>query len=149
LAIVFSDISAKRFLLFTFDLSLLKLLDIFLTFTHFAIISFNLFAWIWPRTRKAHLVTVAATAFSWFILGIWFGWGYCPITHWQWNVKKQLGETNLPNSFIKYYADKISGRDIDPSIVDRATLIAFLAVIVIAGYLNFFRRKKRSSPPQP
>jgi len=119
----------------------LKFLDICLTFVHLALIGFNLFGWIWPGTRKAHLITVAATTFSWFILGIWFGWGYCPITHWQWNVKKKLGETGLPNSFIKYYADKISRKNIDTSIVDTATLITFLVVIVITIYLNFFRRK--------
>jgi len=122
---------------------MLKFLDILLTFTHFAIIGFNLFGWIWQKTRKAHLITVAATAFSWFILGIWFGWGYCPITHWQWNVKKQLGETNLPNSFIKYYADKISGKDIDPKIVDTTTLIVFLTIIVLTIILNLLNRRKK------
>jgi len=122
---------------------LLKFLDILLTFAHFALIGFNLFGWISPRTRKAHLITVAATAFSWFVLGIWFGWGYCPITHWQWNVKKQLGETNLPNSFIKYYADKISGKDIDALIVDRVTLIVFLTVIVLTVFLNFVLRRRQ------
>jgi hypothetical protein len=131
---------------------LLKFLDILLTLTHFALIGFNLFGWIWTKTRKAHLITVAATVFSWFILGIWFGWGYCPITHWQWIVKEKLGETNLPNSFIKYYADKISGKDIDPSVVDTATLVSFLIVIALAVYVNFFRKrssKKASPQPQP
>jgi hypothetical protein len=123
---------------------LLIFLDILLTFVHLALIGFNLFGWIWQKTRKAHLITVAATAFSWFILGIWFGWGYCPITHWQWNVKKQLGETNLPNSFIKYYADKISGKDIDPKIVDTTTLIVFLTVIVLTVILNFLNRRKKA-----
>ena len=120
---------------------LLKFLDILLTFTHFALIGFNLFGWIWRKTRKAHLITVAGTAFSWFVLGIWFGWGYCPITDWQWKVKEKLGEINLPNSFIKYYADKISGKNIDPVIVDSLTFISFLVVIVLTVYLNFFKRK--------
>jgi hypothetical protein len=121
---------------------LLKFLDILLTLIHFALIGFNLFGWIWPGTRRAHLITVAATAFSWFVLGIWFGWGYCPITHWQWQVKEKLGETDLPNSFIKYYADKITGKDINPSVVDTATLFTFLAVIVLTAYLNFLRKAK-------
>jgi hypothetical protein len=90
---------------------------------------------------------VAATAFSWFVLGIWFGWGYCPITQWQWNVKEKLGETNLPNSFIKYYADRVTGKNIDPSIVDAATLICFLLVIAITIYLNFFKRKTQNRQP--
>lgn len=122
---------------------MLKFLDILLTIAHFSLVFFNLFAWIWPKLRKAHLITVAATAFSWFVLGIWFGWGYCPITEWQWNIKSQLGETNLPNSFIKYYADKITGRDIDPKIVDNVTLISFLTAIVIAVYINFIKRPRR------
>jgi hypothetical protein len=137
-----------HFLLFTLLIlnSLLKFLDILLTLAHLALIGFNLFGWIWPKTRKAHLITVAATAFSWFVLGIWFGWGYCPITDWQWKVKEKLGETDLPNSFIKYYADKISGKDIDPKIVDRVTLIAFLAVIILTLFLIFFnKRRKRLS----
>jgi hypothetical protein len=110
--------------------------------THFVLIGFNLFGWIWRRTRKWHLITVAATAFSWFVLGIWFGWGYCPITAWEWNVKERLGETNLPNSFIKYYADKITGGDIDTSLVNDATLTIFLLIIVITVYLNFFNKRK-------
>lgn len=128
---------------------MLKFLDIVLTLAHFAIISFNLFGWIWAKTRKAHLIVVAATAFSWFVLGIWFGWGYCPITHWQWNVKEKLGETNLPNSFVKYYADKISGKNIAPSIVDTTTLIVFLVVIALTIYLNFFKRHKSTPLPKP
>ena len=77
----------------------------------------------------------------WFVPGIWFGWGYCPITDWEWQVKERLGETNLPNSFIKYYADKITGKNIDPSVVDTTTLVLFLAAIILSLYVNFFRRK--------
>jgi hypothetical protein len=124
---------------------LLKFLDILLTLAHFVLIGFNLLGWIWQKTRKAHLITVAATAFSWFVLGIWFGWGYCPITQWQWQVKKKLGKTDLPNSFIKYYADKISGKDINPSVVDTATLFTFLAVILLTVYLNFLRKTNKAS----
>jgi hypothetical protein len=127
----------------TISNSLLKFLDILLTLAHFLLIGFNVFGWIWPRTRKAHLITVAATAFSWFVLGIWFGWGYCPITDWQWKIKEKLGETDLPNSFIKYYADKISGKDIDAKMVDMATLIVFLAVIILTVVLNFFSKRTK------
>jgi uncharacterized protein DUF2784 len=139
----------SAFLLLHFEFSMLKFLDILLTLAHFAIIGFNLFAWIWPKTRRAHLIVVAATAFSWFVLGIWFGWGYCPITQWQWNVKEKLGETNLPNSFIKYYADKISGKDVNPSLVDMVTLVTLLVVIVLTIYLNFFKRKTNILPRSP
>ena len=123
---------------------MLKFLDILLTLVHFALITFNLFGWIWQKTRKAHLVTVVATAFSWFVLGFWFGWGYCPITHWQWEVKQQLGETNLPNSFIKYYADRISGQNINPAVVDRGTAIVFAIIVLITVFVNIFKQKTKN-----
>ena len=120
----------------------LKLLDILFTILHLAIILFNLFAWIFPKTRKAHLIVAGLTLFSWFVLGIWKGWGYCPITEWQWDVKEKLGETNLPNSFIKYFADKLTGQNFPSSLVDKVTLFSFLAAILVSVYVNFFRRKR-------
>jgi len=124
---------------------MLLLLDIFLSFLHFIIIGFNLLGWIWPSTRKLHLITIGATAFSWFGLGIFYGWGYCPITEWEWNVKARLGETHLPNSFIKYYADKITGKDINATLIDNFTLGFFLAAIILSVYFNFFKKKSRSN----
>src|ERR1051325_8563191 len=121
---------------------MLHFLDVVLTIVHFIIISFNLFAWIWPATRKAHFVCIVATAASWFILGIWYGIGYCPITDWQWRIKEKLGEHNLPSSFIKYYADKISGKNISSALIDNVTLISFLLAIFLSFYFNFFRRTK-------
>jgi hypothetical protein len=123
---------------------MLEALDIFYTFLHLAIVFFNLFGWIWKKTRKAHLVLMSLTLLSWFVLGIWKGWGYCPITEWQWDIKEKLGETNLPNSFIKYFADKISGQDIQASFVDSVTLISFITVVLITIYVNFIYRKRRN-----
>lgn len=127
---------------------MLRALDVFYTILHLAIIGFNLFGWIWPRTRKAHLIVIGATAISWFGLGIWFGWGYCPITHWQWDVKEKLGETDLPSSFVKYFADKISGKDFPPSLVDTVTLSCFLAAIVLSVYFNFFWKRRSQLIPK-
>lgn len=119
---------------------MLVALDYFLSFLHIAFTLFNLVGWIWPKTRKLHLITICATAASWFIAGIWYGWGYCFLTDWQWQVKERLGERNLPSSFIKYFADKVSGADIDASLISMVTLICFLAAVILTIYVNFFRR---------
>ena len=100
---------------------MLKFLDILYTIIHLLIIGFNLFGWIWPRTRKAHLITIGVTAASWFILGIWFGWGYCPVTDWQWDVKEKLGERDLPASFITYFANKLTGKDFSDHLVNESS----------------------------
>ena len=119
---------------------MLRLLDILLTIVHLLIIGFNLFGWIWPRTRRAHFLCVLLTAGSWFVLGIWYGWGYCPVTDWQWDVKHRLGETGLPSSFIKYYADKLSGRFVDATVVDALTGILFGVAALLSVYVNFLKK---------
>ena len=119
----------------------LQLLDYFYTIIHLLIIGANLFAWIWPKTRKIHLYIVSITLFCWLVLGIWYGIGYCPITDWQWQVKEKLGETNLPNSFVKYYLDKLLGKNIPDTTVDIITLGSFAIAICCSIKLNFFRKK--------
>ena len=121
---------------------MLHLLDIFLTFVHLVIIGFNLFGWLWPATRKMHFFFLLATAASWFLLGIWFGMGYCPVTDWQWQIKEKLGEHNLPASFIKYYADKITGKNISSSLIDLITVISFGAAALLSIYVNFIKKRK-------
>jgi len=120
---------------------MLTVLDSLLTLLHLLIIGFNLLGWIFPATRKANFICILVTAFCWFVLGIWFGWGYCPITDWQWRVKAQLGETNLPASFITYYADKITGRHFSDNFINILTLVFFVLAIILSVYLNFFKKK--------
>jgi hypothetical protein len=124
---------------------MLFLSDVLFTILHLVIIFFNLFGWIPVRTRKAHLISIALTAASWFLLGLWFGIGYCPITAWQWQVKEKLGETNLPDSFVKYYGDKLTGKDLDPSMINILTALCFVLAAVISLYVNFIRKKKSST----
>ena len=122
---------------------MLSFLDILLSIAHISLTLFNLTGWIWKRTRKAHLVTLGLTLLSWFVFGIWYGWGYCFLTDWQWQVKEKLGETNLPASFIKYFADKITGKDFDPALVDNITLGCLVFAVAASLYVNFIRRKKK------
>jgi hypothetical protein len=121
----------------------LRILEFFLTCFHLLIVGFNLLGWIWPATRKAHLIVVALTASCWMLLGLWFGIGYCPVTDWEWQVKEKLGEHNLPNSFIKYYADRLSGKDISALLIDTVTAVCFCLAAVLAVYVNFFKRKAK------
>lgn len=126
---------------------MLHFLDIFYTIAHLALTLFNLTGWAWKKTRRAHLITLIITAACWFVLGIWYGWGYCPLTDWHWSVKEKLGEANLPNSFIKYFADKISGGNVDTSLVDTVTLSCLVFAVAASVYTNFFLKKNRRIQP--
>ena len=99
--------------------------------------------WIWRRTRRLHLWVIGLTAGSWFILGIWYGWGYCVLTDWAWSIKSQLGETDLPNSFVQYMFDKI-GLSISVFTTDMITLTVFILCVILSLYRNIrdYRQKR-------
>ncbi|HWJ02807.1 MAG TPA: DUF2784 domain-containing protein [Verrucomicrobiae bacterium] len=122
---------------------MLRFLDVLLTLVHLALVFFNLFGWIPKRTRKAHLITLLITAASWFILGIWYGMGYCPLTDWQWNVKEKLGERNLPPNFIEYYAEKLTGRDYAPAFIGGMITVFFALAAGLSLYVNFVHPRIR------
>ena len=120
---------------------MLVFLDLLLTIVHLAIILFNLIGWIFLRTRRLHFVFIVLTAASWFILGIWFGMGYCPVTDWQWNVKEQLGERNLPSNFVEYFAEKITGYDLNEQLVNTVIGVCFATAALLSVYVNFIYKK--------
>jgi hypothetical protein len=113
------------------------ILDIFFVVFHTSLIFFNLFGWIWKRTRKQNLITLSLTGASWLFLGLLVGTlGYCPLTDWHFKVLEKLGKTDLPYSYTKYLADRLTGLDINASLVDNVTLYAFLAALVISIFFN-------------
>ena len=125
-----------------------RLLDIFFVIFHSSIIVFNLFGWIWKKTRIANLVTLLLTGGSWLILGLIVGvLGYCPLTDWHFNVLYKLGKTDLPDSYVKYLLDRVTGLNLNASLVDDLTLYTLLAALALSVFLNIrdYRRKKKNS----
>lgn len=124
---------------------MLLILDYAFVVFHFSLIIFNLFGWVWHKTRKLHLFVISATIFSWVGLGVFFGWGYCPCTDWHWQIKRALGETNLPASYLKYYLDQFSSYSWDPFYVDLLVVVfgvGALLISVIANYRDWKTQKK-------
>ena len=111
-------------------------LDYAFVVLHSGLVGFNLIGWAWHRTRRIHLATISLTILSWFGLGIYYGWGYCPCTDWHWAVKRKLGATALPNSYIKYYLDKVTTLDWDPSFVNAAVLSLGVLAFVVSLLIN-------------
>lgn len=103
--------------------------------------------WIFPRTRKLHLITLSLTAFSWFILGIWYGWGYCVCTDWHWEVREKLGYNDRSRSYIHFLILKLTGIDVDPRLVEWGTLIVFLLSFALSIILTIKDRKRKKRSP--
>lgn len=122
------------------------ILDISFVIFHTSLIFFNLFGWIWKRIRIFNLVSLLLTGSSWLFLGLIVGTpGYCPLTDWHFSVLNKLGVTNLPTSYIKYLADRLTGLNFSLSLVDHVTLYAFLSALcfsLILTLMNFKRNKQ-------
>lgn len=120
---------------------LLPVADYALAVAHLALTGFNLVGWIWRPTRRLHLVVLGGTLLSWFGLGVFYGWGYCPLTDWHWQVKRALGETGLPGSFVKYYLDRSTGVAWDPLLVDIVAVTLGIAALAASIALNLRDRR--------
>jgi hypothetical protein len=123
---------------------MLNLLNTFFFVFHSCVIVFILFGWAWRKLRLANLVVILLTAFSWFILGIWYGYGYCPSTDWHWRVRSALGIRDLPESYTKFLVDSFSGGDVSQRMVDIFTLVLLLSALAFSLALNIrdWRRKR-------
>ncbi|HMK26353.1 MAG TPA: DUF2784 domain-containing protein [Chitinophagaceae bacterium] len=118
-------------------------LNIFFFVFHTLFTLFNISGWAFSKTRKWHLITMLLTAFSWFFLGSWFGWGYCVCTDWHWQVREAMGIHDRSDSYIHFLLLKLTGKDLGPTLVDNATLIIFLLCFVLSVWLNIRDWKKR------
>ena len=113
-----------------------QFLNYFFFVFHTLFTLFNIIGWVFPKTRKWNLATLILTAFSWFVLGIWYGWGYCLCTDWHWQVREHLGYHDQRTSYIQFLLLKITGIDFNEQLVENTTLIVFLTSFIISAWLN-------------
>jgi|AntRauTorcE11897_2_1112592.scaffolds.fasta_scaffold09573_2 hypothetical protein len=136
-----SVISSQLLILRLFKLiaqtTMYEALNIAFIIFHTGLIFFNLFGWIWKATRRLNLITLSLTAFSWIILGIWYGFGYCFCTDWHWQVRRELGYTDMPNSYIKFLVDLWTGIEVSAYTVDLWTGILFVVALAASLCVNF------------
>lgn len=115
---------------------LYKFLDIFFLAFHTVLTLFNLLGWIFRPLRRLNLATLVLTGLSWFVLGIFYGIGYCPLTDWHWKVLHHLGKADLPDSYIQYLIYRLTGLRCDPALVEWGTTVGFFLAIGMSVYLN-------------
>jgi hypothetical protein len=108
---------------------------------HVALIFFNLFGWIPKTLRKLNLASLSLTAFSWIVLGFFYGFGYCFLTEWHWQIREKLGYTNESNSYIHFLLVELFGFSIDENLVDVFTGVFFFAAIAASLYVNLKVRR--------
>lgn len=120
-------------------------LDVFFFVFHSILMLFILLGWLWKKTRWANLVVILLTAFSWFGLGIWYGFGYCPSTDWHWQVRERLGHYDMPDSYTKFLVDTLTGLDVKQKIVDISAVLFLMSALLASAWMNVrdFKKKER------
>lgn len=125
----------------------LVFLNYFFFIFHTIFTLFNLFGWISKYTRKIHLATMILTIFSWFFLGIWYGWGYCFCTDWHWKIREKLGYHDESSSYIHFLILKLTNINFNEDLVVKITIIVFFICFflsVVMNSIDFFRKKFNS-----
>ena len=118
-------------------------LNIFFFVFHTVFTLFNIVGWTLPKTRKLHLITLSITAISWFVLGIWYGLGYCFCTDWHFQIREKMGYIDSSNSYIHFLILQLTGLNLNPKLVDNATLIVFLISFGLSIWVNIRARQSK------
>lgn len=113
-----------------------KVLNVFFFVFHIGLILFNLFGWMKPSWRKWNLVTLVLTALSWFLLGIFYGFGYCFLTDWHWEIREKLGYQTESDSYIHFLLTELLPISISEKLVDTFTAILFFMALAISIFVN-------------
>ncbi len=119
------------------DMIAYRALDIFFTVFHICLVLFNLFGWILKKSIRLNLICLLLTAGSWLFLGFFYGFGYCPLTEWHFNILEKLGYTDLPTSYLSFLFTRLTHLQIDQSLVDTVTLWGLIISLLLSLYLNF------------
>ena len=124
-----------------------KIADIFFSVFHIGLILFNLFGWLFRPLRKWNLVTLSLTAFSWFVLGAFYGFGYCFLTDWHWEIREKLGLDNPYNSYIQFLIVSLFSVSVSERLVNILTATFFFAALTMSIISNLKLRKSSYQRP--
>jgi hypothetical protein len=115
---------------------LLLALNAFFLVFHTGLVFFNTFGWMHPRTRRANLATLLLTLFSWTIMGLKYGVGYCVCTDWHWQVRHALGIKDNADSYVEFLVESLTPYRPNTALVHNATAAIFMLSLTISLYLN-------------
>lgn len=120
-------------------------LDYFFLVFHSALILVNLFGWIHSKTRMLQRVCLTLTLCSWIFMGIVYGWGYCALTDWHWDVLTELQRRPDTNVYVAYLFDRLLNLEISRRTSDILTVGGLLFGIIgsiWAGWKDKYRLDK-------
>lgn len=131
--------------------SILYFLAVLLDACHIFLMIFILTGWLFQRVRLAHFLVVVLTGLSWLTIGQGNGFGNCMLTEWHWQILRNLGETDHPETYAQYLFERITGITVRKDTSMAITRSAWLLSLILSSVLLFrqyFYWKLCSTPVQ-
>lgn len=108
----------------------LHVCNIFLFVFHAGLMLFNMVGWAWPQTRRLHFLCIAATLFSWVVMGTYYGFGYCLCTDWHFQIRRSLGLPVFGQTFLQLMSRVFIGIDMSRTVSNLLTGGGLLLIVV-------------------
>src|SRR5690606_17947752 len=104
-----------------------------------------------PPLRKLHLFSMAAIVVSWFGLGIFYGWGYCFLTDWHYDVRRKLDLVVDSSSYLHFLLKRLNMDWWPESTTNWLTGFIFGILLVLSILLNLqdYLKKKKHKKSHP
>lgn len=115
-------------------------IDVLFFVFHTALILFNLMGWVWPPTRRLHFICIAATLFSWVVMGAFYGFGYCLCTDWQFQIRRHLGLPVFGHTYLQLMARVFLGINLSQS-ASNVLAGGGLLFILVAMFATWIRQR--------
>jgi hypothetical protein len=119
------------------SISLFQILDIVIDISHFALVLFILFGWLYPSIRYAHLIVATITGISWLLYTQVNGIGNCILTDLHYQILGKLGKTNLPDTYAQYTFTRLTGLKIQNDVAMIITRSLWLLSFITSAVLCF------------
>ena len=121
-------------------------IDVLFFVLHTTLILFNLAGWFWASTRRLHFICIAATLFSWVVMGAFYGFGYCLCTDWHFQVRRSLGLSVFGHTYLQLMAQVFVGIEMSQGV---SNLLAGggLLFILLAMVAVWIRQRWQQKPP--
>jgi len=125
---------------------MLVLADLGFYVFHTLLIGFNMFGWIFKRTRGWHLLAMGLTSFSWFVMGAVYGWGYCLCTDWHFQVREQLGYQDSATTYVQLLAETGFGMNMSRQTSDVLAVSIFVMILLAMAVVwsRDFQKRRRA-----
>lgn len=89
-----------------------------------------LIGWIWPAYKVYYMILLVSWISSWIFLG------YCPLTRWEFLLRKQHDKSiDINAEIIRYYLQKYFNKDIPSRSIFVGGITLFCLLFTLAIYV--------------